>query len=333
MTQGIDPKVWRGRNDQTETGDVRRMFQIVRAPDQRVDPGGAALIGFACDAGVARNQGRIGAAGGPVAARRMLAGLPAHHYRRLWDFGDVACTDGDLEAAQARLADRVGDMLDLGLVPVVLGGGHEVAWGTYKGLARWLAARDVPGRPRKLLILNLDAHFDLRSSRPGSSGTPFDQIAHDCEGGGRPFQYACWGVSRLANTPALYARARAISANVIEDDHLQERHLSSAIDHLASLIDLADDVYLSIDMDVLPASVAPGVSAPAPYGVPLTVIESLAQQVRRSGKMRVADIAEFNPAFDIDGHTARVVARLAWNLLGDAPSVVNTDHAPSRVIV
>jgi formiminoglutamase len=332
VTQGIDPQIWRGRNDQSEVGDVRRLFQIVRAPDQRVDPGDPALIGFACDAGVARNQGRIGAAQGPVAARRFLAGLPAHDFRTLWDFGDVSCTDGDLEAAQARLATRVSEMLDLGLVPVVLGGGHEVAWGTYQGLARWLAARDMPRQPRKLLILNLDAHFDLRSSRPGSSGTPFDQIAHDCEAGGRPFQYACWGVSRIANTPALYMRARMIGASVIEDDSLQERHLQSAIDRLEALIDLADDVYLSIDMDVLPASVAPGVSAPAPYGVPLTVIESLARQVRRSGKMRVADIAEFNPAFDIDGHTARVVARLAWHLLGDTPGGINTDRASSQVI-
>ena len=331
--QAIDPQIWRGRDDQAEAGDVRRLFQIVRAPDQRVEPGDPALVGFACDAGVARNQGRIGAAGGPVAARRMLAGLPAHDYRTLWEFGDVACTDENLEAAQAHLATRVADMLDLGLVPVVLGGGHEVAWGTYQGLARWLASRDTPRQPRRLLILNLDAHFDLRSSRPGSSGTPFDQIAHDCEGSGRPFQYACWGVSRLANTPALYLRARQISANVIEDDNLQERHLQSAIDRLDALIDLADDVYLSIDMDVLPASVAPGVSAPAPYGVPLSVIETLARHVRRSGKMRVADIAEFNPAFDIDGHTARVVARLAWNLFGDQATGSNTDHAPSRVMV
>ena len=338
MSEGIDRSIWRGRDDSSEAGDVRRLFQIVRSPDQRVSPGDPALVGFACDAGVARNQGRVGAAAGPAAARRMLAGLPAHDLRILWDFGDVACTDGDLESAQAHLATRVSDMLDRALVPVVLGGGHEVAWGTYQGLARWLTKQDqntprhAPGGIRRLLILNLDAHFDLRASRPGNSGTPFDQIAHDCEVSGRPLQYACWGVSRLANTPALYMRARQIGTSVIEDDALQERHLQSATARLDGLIDLADDIYLTIDIDVLPASAAPGVSAPAPFGVPLNVVESLACRVRNSGKLRVADIAEFNPAFDIDGHTARIVARLAWRLLGDQPSGGGTDHAPPEVI-
>ena len=64
----------------------------------------------------------------------------------------------------------------------------------------------------------------------------------------------------------------------------------------------------------------------------MSVVESLACRVRNSGKLRVADIAEFNPAFDIDGHTARIVARLAWRLLGDQPSGGGTDHAPPEVI-
>jgi formiminoglutamase len=61
--------------------------------------------------------------------------------------------------------------------------------------------------------------------------------------------------------------------------------------------------------------VAPGVSAPAAFGVPFSVIEALACRVKQSGKMRVADIVEINPDFDIDNHTARVAARLAWQLL------------------
>lgn len=329
---GLDRNVWRGRDDSSEAGDVRRLFQIVRAPDMQIAPADPALLGFACDAGVARNQGRVGAAQGPLAVRRVLAGLPAHDYRVLWDFGDIACEDGDLEAAQSRLAERVEPMLAQGLVPVVIGGGHEIAWGTYQGLARWLSTQDATRGPRRLLILNLDAHFDLRSTRPGNSGTPFDQIAHHCELSGRPLQYACWGVSRLSNTPALFARARQIGTSIVEDHALQERHLDAAIEHLDALIDLADDVYLSIDIDVLPASVAPGVSAPAAFGVPVSVIEALARHVRQCGKLRIADIAEFNPAFDQDGHTARVVARLAWHLLGEQVTGGGRDHAPPSVI-
>ena len=83
-------------------------------------------------------------------------------------------------------------------------------------------------------------------------------------------------------------------------------------------LDGADHVYLTIDLDVLPAGVMPSVSAPAAYGVPLNVIEAIVQAVRHSGKLRVADIAEFNPDFDQDHHGARAAARLAYRLLQTA---------------
>ncbi len=317
MCPALNPNVWTGRDDSAEAGDVRRMFQIVRNGPEMAPPGAAALLGFACDAGVLRNKGRVGAARGPEMIRRMMAGLPAHHHVALWDCGDVTCTDGDLEFAQFALGDQVAQLMGQGVVPVVLGGGHEVAWGTFLGLRQWLAAHDGANKKRSLLILNLDAHFDLRTSRPASSGTPFDQIARDCAQAGRALHYACWGVSALGNTPALFARAAQLNTDVIEDDQLQERHLEAALARLDTLIQRVDDVYLTIDLDVLPASVAPGVSAPAALGVPLGVVEALALRVKHSRKMRVVDIAEFNPAFDIDGHTTRVAARLAWRLLGD----------------
>ncbi|MEA3543858.1 MAG: arginase family protein, partial [Thermodesulfobacteriota bacterium] len=71
-------------------------------------------------------------------------------------------------------------------------------------------------------------------------------------------------------------------------------------------------VYLSIDLDVLPAATAPGVSAPAGRGIPLPVLEQLLSLIRSVAqkRLRVADIAEYNPIYDIDSRTARVAARL-----------------------
>lgn len=322
MYSAADLSIWTGRDDSTESGDVRRLFQIVRSSDtSNLPKHSAAILGFACDAGVARNKGRVGSFDGPDTIRKILAGLPAHHHQVLYDCGTVSCVDSDLESAQSELGQRIANILSNQVSPVIIGGGHEIAWGSFQGLKRWLTllenAHATANHPkRKLLILNLDAHFDLRTSRPGSSGTPFDQIATDCLNEGRPFKYACWGVSRIANTPALFDRARKLEVDILEDIHFQERHLHSALSRLHTLLDDADDVYLTMDIDVLPASVAPGVSAPASLGVPLTVIETVAQSVKESGKMRLADLAEFNPRFDIDGHTARAVARLVWGLLG-----------------
>lgn len=312
MSAGLDRAAWRARDDSGERGDTRRLAHVVAAAGQGVAPADPALIGFACDAGVARNQGRSGAAQAPAAIRRALAGLPAHRFTRLVDAGDVVCDDGDLEAAQDRLAARVADVLAAGARPLVLGGGHEVAWGSFQGLRRWL---DGLGDRQPVLVLNLDAHFDLRTGRPASSGTPFDQIAEYCAAHGHAWQYACYGVSRLGNTAALYARAAEIGAAWVEDRDLQERFLDARLADLDRLLAAAGHVYLTIDIDVLPAAVAPGVSAPAAYGVPLPVVEEIALRVKQSGKLRLADLAECNPAFDIDQRTARVAARLAWHLL------------------
>ena len=307
--------IWQGRDDTAEQGDTRRLFQIVQQANLGFGPNEPVLLGFASDAGVRRNKGRPGARKGPLAIRKMMAGLPAHDFNLLWDAGDVSCEDDALEQAQAELGQKVAEVLATGARPLILGGGHETAWGTYQGLAKHLAARSASSTSKPLLIVNLDAHFDLRSSRPGSSGTPFDQILEACKANATPVTYACLGVSRLGNTAGLYAHARELGTVFYEDTEMQPQHLESRLKDLDQLLANAGDVYLTIDLDVLPAAVAPGVSAPAPMGVPYSVIEAIALRVKQSGKLRVSDIVEINPDFDIDNHTARVAARLAWQLL------------------
>jgi len=313
----VSQNLWQGRVDSGERGDTTRLFRIVHAlqtADLTPLGGAPVLLGFSCDAGVLRNQGRPGAAQGPDAIRRALANVPAHGLPALYDAGNVGCEDGDLESAQLALAQTVRAVLARGGLPLVLGGGHEVAWGTWQGLRAHLDAQDDGGR---VLIINIDAHFDLRTSRPASSGTPFDQIANACAERGQPFDYVCLGVSRLSNTPALFGRADALGVCYVEDVDMQERHLPSRLAELEARIAATDHVYLTIDLDALPAAVMPGVSAPAPYGVPLSVVEEVALLARRSGKLRVADLAEYNPQYDRDQQGARVAARLAWRLLAD----------------
>jgi formiminoglutamase len=237
----------------------------------------------------------------------------------LADAGDVVCDDGDLEGAQTELADVVSEVLARGGRPLVFGGGHEVAWGTYSGLRlhqlREAGNAAAPLSSRKLLVINFDAHFDLRQKRPANSGTPFDQIALDCAERGLPFNYACFGISDLGNTASLFAHAEHLGVHYVLDVDMQETQLPQRLSELQQLLDAADDVYLTIDLDVLPAATAPGVSAPAALGVPLSVIEAMAVRVRASGKLRAADIAEYNPSLDQDRRTARAAARLAYRLL------------------
>ncbi|MEM5435518.1 formimidoylglutamase [Paraburkholderia diazotrophica] len=312
MMLPFDKAIWTGRSDRGEPGDTRRVFdQVAPVGDEMFADATTVIIGFASDEGVRRNQGRVGAAQAPKELRRALAGLPARQGGTVLDAGDVVCDDGDLEAAQDELAHVVGTVLARGGRPLVFGGGHEVAWGSYSGLRRHLGA----ACQRRLLIVNFDAHFDLRQTRPANSGTPFDQIACDCAAHEVPFQYVCFGISDLANTAALFARAQQLGVQYEPDVNMQESQIPRLLDRLGRLIDTADDIYLTIDLDVLPASTAPGVSAPAVLGVPLFVVEAMVQCIRASGKLRVADIAEYNPSLDEDRRTARVAARLAHRLL------------------
>lgn len=308
----FDEKVWGGRTDDGEPGDTRRVFNQVAGVDgQAVGKNTPVIIGFCSDEGVSRNKGRSGAAHAPKELRRALAGLPAKALETVCDAGDVVCDDGDLESAQAELSRVVNKVLTHGGRPLVFGGGHEVAWGTYSGLRAHLGSASE----RRLVIINLDAHFDLRQTRPVNSGTPFDQIACDCAARGVPFNYACFGISDLANTTALFERARQLDVLYVLDIDMQEAQLTQRLSQLDELLDAADDVYLTIDLDVLPGSIAPGVSAPAVLGVPLAVVEAMIRRIHASGKLRASDIAEYNPSLDQDKRTARAAARLAYRLL------------------
>ena len=75
-----------------------------------------------------------------------------------------------------------------------------------------------------------------------------------------------------------------------------------------------DRLYLTIDLDVLPAREMPAVSAPAALGVPLAILLRIVELLCRSGKLQAVDLVEFNPQFDIDGQGARAAARLAWQI-------------------
>lgn len=300
--------IWYGRCEPDEPLGGGRWHQKIQPWTQQA-VAGTVLLGFAVDEGVRRNEGRVGAAAGPAAIRSILRNMPCHHEGPLWDAGDVQCSTNegshDLESAQQELAKRLVQIMASGGKPIVLGGGHEVAWGSFLGLEkRWQP-------DESLLVINFDAHFDLRATDPGNSGTCFFQMERHCRAVGRTMQYAAVGISRFANTRGLFDRAAQLQVTSVLDEELQtESQLATVKTRLAGLLASHDRVYLTICLDVLPAAVAPGVSAPAGLGVPLAMVEPLVDLIANSGKLLLADIAELNPTFDRDHQTARVAARL-----------------------
>ncbi len=295
---------WQGRIDQPVDVSTRRWHQWVRAADSAITPG-VALLGFACDEGVRRNQGRLGAAQGPAALRAMLANLPTLNDVPLYDAGTIACTDADLEGAQQRYAERLSGLLAAGHLAVGLGGGHEIAFASYLGLAKSLGH----ARPR-VAIVNLDAHFDLRKQDEGSSGTPFLQAIEHAKRIGLPLNYWVYGISRAANTRLLFETADQLGVHYVCDDALGVWDAPQHVDDLQCRLADVDVVYLTVDIDALPHAMAPGVSAPAARGISMEVVERLLDVVAASGKLCLMDVAEVSPPLDRDHVTARVAARL-----------------------
>lgn len=311
---------WRGRVDPLDGQAGWRWHQVVRGwdgamPDSaalHAGPRPVALLGLASDEGVRRNQGRQGAASGPAQLRSFLSNLPVQEDMNLLDAGDISCQGHDLETAQARYAQQMSTLIDQGHLPIGLGGGHEIGWASYLG---WAQSRCVTQAPQaKLGLLNLDAHFDLRTAQHPTSGTPFLQALEHAKAHGLDLSYACWGASESANTRVLFERAEQWGVNTRLDTELGVQALPARLAELQAWLDGVDQVYLTICLDVLPAGVAPGVSAPSARGVPQEVVEALVDTVLRSGKLVLADVAEYAPAFDQDGHTGRVAARLVHRI-------------------
>lgn len=309
-TVDVSPTPWTGRFDGDGVSH-RRWWQAITAHTPAAANAAsrpAVVLGFCSDAGVRRNKGRVGAAAAPAAIRSALGPLAYHLDRDVFDAGDVVVEDDSLEAGQERAGRAVSELLDAGNLTVVLGGGHETAFASYLGVA---GSDAVKGK--RLGVLNLDAHFDLRDEPTPSSGTPFLQMARAEAAAGRELQYAVVGISEPNNTRTLFDTAQRLGVKYL----LDERCSPEAVEvFVADFLAGVDVLYLTIDLDVMPASAAPGVSAPAAYGVPLPVISAVCRQVAASGKLLHVDVAELNPEFDIDSRTAKVAARLVNTLLG-----------------
>ena len=311
MWEPGDPTIWQGRIDPEDDAAGLRWHQVIRPAGD--GPPGTCLLGLASDRGVALNQGRVGAAEGPDALRSALANLAVTGDRPLYDAGSVRAGE-DLPTAQAEYARRAAEIIGAGHFLIGLGGGHEIGWASFQGARAYL---DRQGSSPRLGILNFDAHFDLRRPAPeATSGTPFFQAAEWCRQHALPFDYACIGISAAANTRALFATAAELGV-----ESLQDRNCTApaAARLIRQLVRRVDALYLTVCLDVLPASVAPGVSAPAALGIPpafvIACLHETARECRASGcRWLLADIAELNPRLDPDGRTARTAARLIWEI-------------------
>jgi len=295
------------------------------------EPPRAVLVGFPTDEGVRRNEGRRGAAEGPIALRRSLYGMtpdprPEGRMRELLvrtrDLGDLAVT-GHLERDQRRLAGVLAPHLARGAFAIVLGGGHETAY------AHFLAHVEAGLRPR---ILNWDAHPDVRPLRNGRghSGSPFRQALEHPSGACRGYRVV--GLLRHATARAHLRYLESAGASWAWREEVEggpedgDRVAAARVERERGAGDPVEAEYapgepgaaptlVSFDLDAVDRSAAPGVSAPATGGLS---VETWLRAARGAGlcpHVDSADVVELNPRYDPDGRTAALAALTVWRIL------------------
>lgn len=270
-----------------------------------------ALLGYACDEGVRRNKGRVGSKDGPSAIRTALGKLPNHLPAKanLIDVGTIVCTNKAMESAQEQLAHTVSKLLDLQITPIVLGGGHDLAYGHYNGIKQHLVAKK---KKPAIGIINFDAHFDLRDDSNGAnSGTPFYQIANE----NNPFHYLCLGIRKDANDRILFQTAQKLNVKFLERETFRMQFVTEINKWIIAFLKNVDYAYVTIDLDGFSSAIAPGVSAASPMGYSQDIVIESLKTILGTNKLVSVDLAEMNPTYDIDGQTAKLAASLIHYIL------------------
>lgn len=276
----FDPPATPLRYAASDPQDVLVGTLVVDAP-----PADVALFGLPYDGAVA---GRKGARLGPDAIRAQLAKLKPQEPRRFLDLGNARMPD-DVRAAgeAARAAMRAA--VRTRAFPIALGGDHSLTYGLVRGVIDELGP---------VAVLNIDAHLDVRDAEPPNSGTSFRRLVDDKVLPGDWITEV--GVREFATSHRYRDWARRAGIRV-----------SPAL-AFPEMPPEARGLYVSLDIDVLDESAAPGVSAPTPGGV--TTRELFDHLADLSTRLPVValDVVETCPPLDQDHRTARAAA---WAIL------------------
>ncbi|WP_172822831.1 arginase [Paramagnetospirillum marisnigri] len=277
------------------------------------------ILGVGCGLG-ARDGG---CADGPRALRR---GGMGERLRGLTE--DLHCLElqaplGDAQTVIPRLADHLATLVakecGRGRFPIVIGGDHSCAMGTWAGL------RQAHGAAFRLIWI--DAHMDLHTPDTSPSGALHGMPLACLLGLGPP------GLARhppvLTGTevtlmgvrswePEEEARTSRHGIRVMGMAELKRLGLAAALAEATG----PGDFGISLDLDAIDPADAPGVGTPAPGGIRADELLDALAPLLASPRCIGLEIAEYNPHHDIDQRTAALVETIveaAIRSSGDPP--------------
>ncbi len=214
--------------------------------------------------------------------------------------------------------------LELGAVPVVLGGDHSLAAGSVAATADF-ARRGV----RPIGLLWIDAHGDMNTPATSGSGNvhgmPLAALlgpepAELARIGGfspkvDPERTVLIGVRNLDDREK--ALVRASRAHVFTMKDIDRRGIAAIVEQAIEIAGSdAAGIHVSFDLDVCDPSIAPGVGTPVNGGLDYREAHMLMEIVADSGRLLALDLVEVNPVLDDRNATAELGTELALSALG-----------------
>lgn len=260
---------------------------------------------------------RPGSRHGPDAVRTALAFYTAHSTEagqtmsgmRAADIGDVTVTVTDKPATFARVTETVSALIRRSITPVIVGGDHSIAEATIGGLCE--------ARPDASIgIVHFDAHHDLREAHFGaeSSGVPFRNLLEKRPEQIRGENLVQIGIADFCNTPVHQDYAREKGVTVMSNLAVRRDGMDAAIDTaLARATDGTGAFWISVDVDAIDQSQAPGTAAPNPFGLDGRDVALALRRMAAHPKCAGVEIVEISPPLDVNNMTGNLGAVLALN--------------------
>ena len=240
--------------------------------------------------------------GGP----HLDAGIDALETMRVIDYGDAPVTPADPAASHEAIERTVGEIVDAGAIPIVLGGDHSIAEPDIRACAR---------RHGPLGLIHFDAHTDTGRQVFGaefSHGTPMYRLVEQGHVAGE--RYAQVGLRGYWPGEEEFAWQRERGITELRMRAVVERGIA---DVLAEAIDAVGTgpVFASIDVDVLDPAFAPGTGTPEPGGMNSADLLWACRELASRLELVGADVVEVLPSPSTPDVTALVGARITLELL------------------
>ncbi len=314
ILEKTDRDLFYSRNDPKD----RRLGELVhRGKMSSVRDSDVVIIGVPEDRGILANKGRAGAAKGPDDVRRRLYKLtPGFNMDldriKVIDAGNVSTKGLTLEEVHLALQEAVADAVSRGGIPLVIGGGHDL---TYPGLAGLVQGAGL--KKDSLGLINVDAHLDVRTDENGiNSGTSFyralTQLKNKALLGSAFVEF---GIQEQYNSPHYYNWIRGLGGTVFTLREVSERVMESFLQSLSIVGRRGHSIALSLDIDAVRSTEAPGASASNPSGLKAPEMDKIAYLAGRSAQIKYIDIMEVSPPMDEDHRTAALAASIIFSFL------------------